>query len=158
MNTVKIFISLYYNKRRPNLKYFINTLEHKPSDIKHFSNKPYQKNAIVQLDTTNLKEHNKITIVMDDKTDNDGDLWCKIREIEVDDIRFEESLLLVSKFTHSMPNTWVSDMKKKGYNILPVYNQSNEIRLNGELEIVFFMPVWQFRVTNCNERTYYPIS
>jgi len=162
MSSLKIFVEYYFGRRKPNLKFYFN------DEIINLQNEliaeklEHQQNSILSFDVDLLRD-NRLKIVMEDKNDNDLvifndgtfiDHWCKIREIEVDNIKFETALLNCCNFRHSMSKEWIDDMEKKGHKILPFYDRCNDIRLNGEFNICFFSPIWQFQVENYYERTY----
>jgi hypothetical protein len=90
---------------------------------------------------------------MRDKTDNDiveidGEYiehWVKIREIEIDNIKFETALYNSDpEFQHSMSQEWVSQMHDQGYEIQEKYHHCTELRLNGTWTLKFDLPIWQW--------------
>jgi len=162
MSVLKIFIEYHFWKRKPNLKFYFNNEIINPQNEFTAEKHDTQMNNILSFDV-NLLRDNRLKIVMQDKTDNDLlisndgtfiDHWCKIREIEVDNIKFETALLNCCNFQHQMSKEWLKDMEKKGHEILPFYDRCNDIRLNGEFNISFFSPIWKFQVENYHERTY----
>ena len=162
MNSLKIFIEYHFGKRKPNLKFYFNNEIINPRNELIAETHKNQENSILSFDV-NLIRDNRLKIVMEDKTDNDLvikddgtfiDHWCKIREVEVDGIKFETALLNCCSFKHNMSKQWVEDMYSKGHKILPFYDRCNDINLNGEFKLVFFAPIWQFQIENQHERTY----
>jgi hypothetical protein len=162
MSSLKIFIEYHFGRRKPNLKYYFNNEIIDPQNEMIAEEHKNQQNSILSFDVDLLK-YNTLKIYMQDKTDNDLvflndkqfiDHWCKIREIEVDGIKFETALLNCCNFRHTMSKQWLEDMHSKGHEILPFYDRCNEMRLNGEFTINFFSPVWQFQIENYHERTY----
>ena len=103
-----------------------------------------------------LDNENILKITMNDKNDHDLlyidndciDHYSKVREFEIDGIKAEQALHKCSTFTHSMSDEWVRHMKTRGIEILSVYENGTEIRLNGTMELTFSIPFWQWQIEN----------
>ena len=153
MNQVISYIEFYSGKRRPNIDCYLNNQLIAPVFITVDRVSDYQENIISTFDVK-LIPHNIFQIVMRDKMDQDLvdidsgfiDHWVKIREFEVDGIKFETSMYNACKFEHHMPDEWVERMKSQGYNIDKCYPNSTDIRLNGTWTINFNTPIWEWCV------------
>jgi len=153
MNQLKLYLEFRFGKRKPQLEFSINYKKFIPTTIWQEKNGEYQINEICEYSCV-LAMNNLLTITQLDKTDNDmlrvGEQWvdhyAQVREIEVDGIKFETALFSSSKFKHSMPQSWVDRMSVEGHNILSVYENCTEIRLNGTYQCSFNLPVWQWLV------------
>lgn len=155
MVEIKLFIELYWGKRRPNFDLLLNNQILTPTSTSITQYNTYQENAVITYQS-NLLKNNKLELIMNDKQDQDLiqinneyiDHWIKIRELEVDGIKFETCLYNACKFCHSMSDEWVDQMTQQGYNIQKEYVQGTEMHLNGVWSIQFDTPIWQW----CAER------
>jgi len=155
MSDIKLYIEFHWGKRRPNIELVVNQQILNPIDTVITRYNTCQENAILTYHSDLLK-HNKLEIVMSDKTDNDLihtetesiDHWVKIRELEVDGIKFETCLYNACNYRHSMSAEWVNKMIAQGYVIEKEYPRGTDMRLNGTWSIQFDTPIWQW----CSER------
>jgi hypothetical protein len=155
MHEIKLYIEFHWGKRRPKLNYLLNNKILTPSQITTVQKLKYQENSIITLNAELLKDNN-FKLIMSDKTDDDiifntdeyVDHWIKIREFEINDIKFDVVMYKTCSFTHSMPDKWVEEMKLQGFDILPYYKSGTDIRLNGTWNIDFSLPVWEWCVNN----------
>jgi len=157
MHKIIVYIELHWGLRRPNLEFYLNGQQLIPVDCNMVETIKFQENVEFHLTAESLAaKDNVFQIIMRDKTDNDTvtvdgesiDHWVKIRELEIDDIKFQMSLYNASKFEHSMPEDWVSNMAQQGYQIEPCYMRAADIRLNGTWTITFDTPIWQWWCEN----------
>lgn len=137
------------------LNFFLNNQAILPSSVQEVEKLQYQTKCVYTFDAV-LNSENILKITMNDKTDHDLlyidnnciDHYSKVREFEIDGIKAEKALHKCSTFTHSMSSEWVEHMKTNGIEILPVYVNATEIRLNGTMELKFFLPFWQWQIEN----------
>tara|TARA_B110000503_G_C7026160_1_gene361925 strand:+ start:103 stop:579 length:477 start_codon:yes stop_codon:yes gene_type:complete len=152
MHPITIYAELHSAVRRPNLEFYLNNQPLLLEDCKIVRFSQFQENIIFHLTAESLLTDNVLQIIMKDKTDNDiinvngkySDHCIKIKEIAIDDIKFQTILFKVGRFEHSMPNEWVDEMNKKGYQIEPCYINATDINLNGTLTINFSTPLWEW--------------
>lgn len=149
---VKLYMERFYGVRKPVFHvYFNNTLVH-PLQVDVISNTNGHLKEVLhfQLD---LQKENQLRLEQSDKTnsdllfvdDNFIDHYIKIREVEVDGIKFETALYFGnSEFRHCMPDDWVNDMESKGYKIDSILYNQTDIRLNGVWTLRFNLPIWQW--------------
>lgn len=108
-----------------------------------------------EIDTTDLKDHNKLSITMHDKVDEDNicpltgefvDHHISIKQIRINDVDADALLLKKSYFRHTMSKEWVDQMKDQGHDILDCYNPGTDIHINGIMTFEFSMPFWLDKV------------
>jgi len=137
------------------LSFRMNGIGIYPNNIQDVSIQKQKINSIYHFELDCL-EQNTLQVIMTDKNNDDllyeknsfVDHYVKIREFEVDNIKAQKALHRCSKFTHTMDDSWVQMMRDKGIYILPVYERSPDLRLNGVMELRFNMPFWQWQIEN----------
>lgn len=157
MTEIKLYIEFHWGKRRPSIELLVNNQILNPIDTVVTRCHPYQENAIITYHVK-LMDNNKLDIIMSDKTDADLiqvndeyiDHWVKIRELEVDGIKFETCLYNACSYQHSMSDEWVKTMLDQGYVIEKEYAHGTDMRLNGIWSINFSAPIWQWCVERYN--------
>lgn len=153
MSEIKLYIEFHWGRRRPNINLLVNDQVLDPIDLAITPASQYQENAIITYQSE-LLENNRLDIVMADKQDQDLlqvdgkyiDHWVKIRELEVDGIKFETALYNACTYQHHMSDKWVQQNALNGYVIEKEYPHGTDIRLNGTWTINFTTPVWQWCV------------
>jgi len=158
MSEIKLYIEFHWGQRRPNINLLINDQTVDPTSIAINRLNQYQENAIITYQSQLLK-YNRLEIVMTDKQDQDLlqvdgkyiDHWVKIRELEVDNIKFETCLYNACTYQHSMSDEWVQQQFQNGHVIEKEYPHGTDIRLNGTWTINFTTPVWQWCVERFNK-------
>lgn len=121
MSVIKLFAEFHSGRRRPNLEIYLNNdlLQHTEEYCCRAND--YQENIILSIPCV-FKDHNKLAVVMKDKTDSDLvmkddtiiDHLVIIREVEIDGIPLETVLNHCCSFRHSMPDSWVEHMRSRG--------------------------------------------
>lgn len=155
MYNIKLYVELHWGRRRPLFDFQVNNKLLIPTSTTIIKHSQYQENAVITY-CTDLLESNKLELIMSDKQDQDSiqvesgyiDHWIKVRELEVDGIKFETCLYNACTYRHNMSEEWVNQMAQQGYTIQKEYPQGTEIRLNGVWSIHFNTPIWQW----CTER------
>jgi len=156
VNKILLYVEYHWGKRRPVIEFELNHNKVYPVNetiLQASANTTgIQENSIIEFDLE-LATQNIFSIHMRDKTDNDiveinGEYvehWVKIREIEIDNIKFETALYNSDpEFQHSMPQEWVSRMHDQGHEIQEKYHRCTELRLNGTWTLKFNLPIWQW--------------
>jgi len=157
MNHIKLYITFYFGKRKPEIDFFLNNEKFEPRITWQEKIGEYQINLIYEHYSV-LKKDNILSITQRDKTDEDMtkidnkwiDHYVQIKEIEIDDIKFETALFGASKFEHSMSKEWIDRVTKEGHKIFPVYENCTELRLNGTYTCSFSIPIWRWIVNSYN--------
>jgi predicted regulator of amino acid metabolism with ACT domain len=149
MNNIKLYIEFYGPVRRPiiDVKFNNQLLSETDSVFNRVSD--YQENAVLNFSTL-LESNNLLQVIMSDKTNADMrqiddrliDHRIVIREIDVDGIKFNNSLQNSCVFEHNMPDDWVSAMERQGYLIKKITEKTTNIAMNGTWSINFSTPIW----------------
>lgn len=160
MSIIKIYMEYHFGKRRPVLRYRFNGRDVSVREHDRDTPGPHRQNSLVEFDAE-LERHNTLEVIQEDKTDNDmlalpdgtwQDHYCQIRDVSVDGIHFEQNVYPNCEFRHRMPQEWLQHMLTQGQQILPLYESSTEIRLNGVWACRFEAPVWRWMIEEINER------
>ena len=115
------------------------------------------KNTIAAVFRGEGKNNSEVNVVLiNDKTMKalNGkylDHWIKIRELEVDGIKFETCLYNACIYQHNMPDQWVQQQIQNGHVIDKEYPHGTDIRLNGTWTINFSTPIWQWCVQRLDQ-------
>jgi hypothetical protein len=149
MNNIKLYVEFYGPVRRPVIDVKINNRLLCETDSVFNRVSEYQENAVLSYSTT-LESNNLLQVIMSDKTNADMrqlndqliDHRIVIREIDVDGIKFNNSLQNSCMFVHNMPDDWVSAMKQQGYPIEKIIKKTTDIAMNGTWSINFSTPIW----------------
>ena len=155
MNHIQLYITSFFGKRKPQIDFFINNEKILPKIVWQEKIGEYQINEKYEY-FYNLTRDNTLSIRQKDKTDDDMikidnkwiDHYVQVKEIEVDDIKFETALFGASKFEHSMSKEWLDRVTKEGHDIFPVYDNCTELRLNGTYTCFFSTPIWKWIINS----------
>lgn len=151
---IKIFAEFHGGKRCPNISYRLNNANLIPGTIETVDRTSVLRKMIISLPCEFQQGQNHLTLIQQDKTDDDLifntdgmiDHYVDVKEIEIDGIRLESVLYQAQPtFEHSMPDTWVEMMTQQGFDIPKIYYNTTQLRLNGEWHLVFESPVWRWR-------------
>jgi hypothetical protein len=142
MHCIKVYAELHWAVRRPIVMFFVNGLEYIHStDI--ISSRLYQENVIFTIPVDKFLAENSLEIKMSDKTNDlitaESDHWVDIKNIFIDDIAADE-ILSRTRFRHTMPESWVQEMKQQGHFIQREYIPGTSMRLNGVCTFDFTVP------------------
>jgi hypothetical protein len=149
----KLYIESFFGLREPVFEVYVNDNLLLAEHVDLVELTKHGKKEIYSFITWFNETSNIIKIRQIDKTDRDlffvGDTfidhYIKIREIEIDNIKFETALYFSnSTFCHYQSDEWVSDMALKGYKIEKLIHNQTDIRLNGEWCLEFSFPVWKW--------------
>jgi len=91
------------------------------------------------------------------KNSDDHAGWIEIKEIKIDDIPAEWLIYRDGFFKHSMPRTWIEEMKENNVEILDQYCPGTELRINGQFSYKFQLPMW-YHKTMSTWKNYEPLD
>jgi len=149
----KLYIESFFGLREPIFEVYVNDNLLIAKHIDIVEKAEYSKKEIYSFTTLFNETTNELKIRQIDKTDQDLlfvdntfiDHYIKIREIEIDNIKFETALYFSnSTFRHFQSAEWEADMESKGYNIDKVMYNQTDLRLNGEWCLKFSFPIWKW--------------
>jgi hypothetical protein len=149
MNDIKVYAELNWAIERPNLIFRFNN-QSIDSNLEIVSNEGFVERVIYKIQVDQLLKENTFEIELINKTDQltttESDHWVSIKDIEIDNIRADWTMLPNTVFKHRMPVAWVEDMKSQGHDILPEYSPGTEMRLNGVCTFNFTTPFAIYRL------------
>jgi hypothetical protein len=151
MHSIEIFAELHWAVQRPDLKFLVNNQSvDSVCTIQHRDN--FVDQAVFRLDLQTLLPKNILKISMFDKTDHltneQSDHWVDLRNIHIDQIPADQTMLTNSYFNHSMSDSWCKEMQLQGYDIQDEYRPGTEIRLNGTYTFEFDYPFLFEKIIN----------
>jgi hypothetical protein len=149
MYPIKVYAELHWAVERPELQFYIDNQLLK-SDIEIVT----REGTVEKLIYTVLAEQQtpeqlfKICLInkRDELITKESDHWVDIKNIIIDGIPADWSLLKESTFKHSMSKEWISDMESQGYNIQTEYCPGTVMRINGEFLFKIKHPFIDYRV------------
>jgi hypothetical protein len=153
IKSFKLYIESFYGVREPLFQVYLNDNLLSPIRVDVIDRTEFTKKEILYYTSDFNIDTNVLKLVQSDKTDADLkfidgnyiDHYIKIREIEIDDIKFETALYFSNSiFKHFQPDSWVADMASKGIVIDKVMYNQTDIRLNGEWLLQFSFPIWKW--------------
>jgi hypothetical protein len=149
MNDIKVYAELNWAIERPNLIFRLNN---QPLDfnLEIVFKEEFVERAIYKIQVDCLLKENTFEIELINKTNElttaDSDHWVSIKDIEIDNIRADWTMLPNTVFKHKMSPEWAEDMKSQGHDILPEYSPGTEMRLNGVCFFNFTTPFSIYRL------------
>ena len=151
MHSIEIFAELHWAVQQPTLKFVVNCQSvDSICTIQQRDN--FVDRAVFRLDLPVLLPRNILEIIMLDKTDNliteQIDHWVDIKNIHIESIPADQTMLTNSYFKHSMSQAWCEQMQLQGYHIQAEYRPGTEIRLNGTCGFEFDYPFLFEKVIN----------
>jgi hypothetical protein len=149
MNDIKVYAELNWAIERPNLVFRLNN-QPLDFDLKIVFKEEFVERVIYNIQVDHLLKENTFEIELINKTDQlittESDHWVSIKDIEIDNIRADWTILPNTVFKHNMSPEWVENMKSQGHAILPEYSPGTELRLNGVCVFNFTTPFAMHRV------------
>jgi hypothetical protein len=151
MHSIEIFAELHWAVKQPTLKFTVNN-QSVDSICTIQQRDDFVDQAVFRLDLQTLSPKNVLKISMGDKTDNliteQSDHWIDIKNIHIDQIPADQTMLTNSRFNHAMSADWCKQMQLQGYHILDEYQPGTEIRLNGTCTFEFDYPFLFEKILN----------
>jgi hypothetical protein len=151
MHSIEIFAELHWAVQQPTLKFVVNNQSvDSICTIQQRDN--FVDQAVFRLDLQTLLPRNILKISMSDKSDNliteQSDHWVDLKNIHIDQIPADQTMLINSRFNHAMSKAWCEQMQLQGYHIRDEYQPGTEIRLNGTCTFEFDYPFLFEKIVN----------
>jgi hypothetical protein len=151
MHSIEIFAELHWSVQRPTVEFVLNDT---PIDtictIRDRDN--FIDRAVFRLNLQTLLPKNILKISMFDKKDDlitaQSDHWVDLKNIYIDQIPADQTMLTNSYFNHSMSESWCIQMRLQGYDIQDEYRPGTHIRLNGTCTFHFDYPFLFEKIIN----------
>lgn len=149
MVNIKVFAELHWAVERPTLLFRVNDQDQMPI-METVTREHCDENAIYHLSGPILQPANILAIELVNKhaglTTDGCDHWVCIKDISINDIHADWTILRHTVFQHTMPPEWVTDMARRGIQIQDSYSPGTELRINGICSFDFAWPFFDQRL------------
>ena len=145
MHTIKVYTELHWTQERPKLRFRVNQISVQAKE--HTVEKITDGERVIfsLLFDRQFDDSNTLDIELYGQKDlmrpEESQCFVDIKDISVDDI-LADYLIYNTEFRHSMPDKWVVNQARRGYQTASSYSPGTVMHLNGTCTWRFDAPVW----------------